>query len=36
MVVPTLVAVIPEEPEDATTPEVAPVAAELEAAAAIA
>ena len=36
MVVPTLVAEIPEEPADATTPEVAPVAAELEAAVAIA
>ena len=34
--VPTVVAVIPEEPADATTPEVAPVAAEPEAAVAIA
>jgi hypothetical protein len=36
MVVPTFVAVIPEEPADDTTPDVAPVAAELEAAVAIA
>ena len=36
MAVPTLVAVIPEEPAEDTTPEVAPVAAELEAAVAIA
>jgi hypothetical protein len=36
MVVPTLDAVIPEEPADATTPVVAPMAAELEAAVAIA